>query len=80
MPDKRVKEPKAQAVFAASFPPIQSAIKFDGLGSSRFQLDVPESEVHKFLPALAWRGMLLKVTLEVMDDSGNTESSRKIHI
>jgi hypothetical protein len=80
MPDKKVKEPKAQAVFAASFPTIQSAIKFDGLGGVRFQLDVPESEVPKFLQALAWRGMVLKVTLEAADDSGNTEVTRKIHI
>jgi hypothetical protein len=73
MPDKKVKEPKAQAVFAASFPTIQSAIKFDGLGGVRFQLDVPESEVPKFLQALAWRGMVLKVTLEQETQNSLTE-------
>ena len=54
--------------FLASFPPIQSAIKIDGNGGARIQLDVPETEVGNFIRAMMWRGMRLKVTISVLQD------------
>ncbi len=52
--------------FLASLPDIQSAIKV-GAGQLRFQLDVPESELHKALPVTLLNGRVLKVTIEVED-------------
>lgn len=54
-----------EVTFLASFPPIQSAIKIDGQGGARIQLDIPESEVGNFIKAMAWRGQVLKVMIEV---------------
>lgn len=50
--------------FLAAFPPIQSAIKLDGSGGARIQLDIPESEMGNFIKAMMWRGKRLRVTLE----------------
>lgn len=49
--------------FRASFPAIQSAIKIDGSGGARIQLDIPESEMGNFITAMTWRGMQLQVTV-----------------
>jgi hypothetical protein len=54
--------------FLASFPPIQSAIKIDGQGGARIQLDIPESEMGNFIKAMAWRGKRIKVTLALDED------------
>lgn len=56
--------------FQASFPAIQSAIKVDGAGGARIQLDIPETE----MPAIArllllLRGQVLTVTVEVQESS-----------
>jgi hypothetical protein len=54
--------------FLCSFPGIQSAIKIDGAGGARIQLDIPESEMGNFIRAMTWRGKRLKVTMEACDD------------
>ena len=56
-----------KAVFLASFPDIQSAIKI-GTSGMRIQLDVPESELGNALDILAWRDALLRVTIELEQD------------
>jgi hypothetical protein len=53
--------------FLASFPPIQSAIKIDGQGGARIQLDIPESEMGNFIKAMTWRGKQLLVTIETAE-------------
>lgn len=67
--------------FLASFPPIQSAIKIDGNGGARIQLDVPETEVGNFIRAMMWRGMRLKVTISVLQDetkaNGETRENKQ---
>ena len=62
--------------FLASFPPIQSAIKIDGSGGARIQLDIPESEMGNFIPAMMWRGKRLKITIEFDDDAKPNETKR----
>lgn len=60
--------------FLASFPPIQSAIKIDGQGGARIQLDVPESEMGNFIRAMMWRGKRLIVTLTLLDEGEKNEA------
>ena len=45
--------------FLASFPPIQSAIKIDGQGGARIALDIPESEMGNFIPAMKFRARMM---------------------
>jgi len=55
-----------RVTFLASFPPIQSAIKITGNGDGmRIQLDIPESEMGNAARLLLWRGVALRVTVEV---------------
>lgn len=56
--------------FAASLPPIQSAITLDGLGDgARIKLDLPRSESGAaILLQQRGAGKLLKVTIEVLGD------------
>ena len=51
--------------FLASFPPIMSAIKCGDAGM-RIQFDVPESEMGNAVELLAMRGVVLRVTVEVL--------------
>jgi len=67
-----------KATFAATFPAIQSAIKIYGDEQGmRVQLEIPESEMAEACKMLAWRGVVLRVTVEPDDRSAD---SRKIHI
>jgi hypothetical protein len=50
--------------FRASIPPMETAIKIHGEGGARIQLDVAESDLAGFLPALVMRGKALMVTFE----------------
>ena len=69
-----------KVTFLAAFPSIQSAIKITGAGDGmRIQLDVPESQMGNAIELLAWRQRVLKVTVEVEQD-GQHETNRKIHI
>jgi len=54
--------------FRASIPPVETAIKVHGEGGARMILDVAESDLAGFLPALAYRGRMLRVTIE--EDKG----------
>lgn len=57
---------RRQVSFLASLPPIQSAVKVSGNGDGmRVQIDVPESEMPNAIDLLAWRGKVLRVTVEV---------------
>jgi hypothetical protein len=57
----------------ASIPPIQSAIKVGGDGSGRIQFDVPTTEMAQLLRLVAFApGKLLRLTIEVQDDAGET--------
>lgn len=51
------------ATFLASFPPIQSAIKI-GQDGMRLQFDVPETQMGQALKLLAWRDVVLQVTIQ----------------
>ena len=54
--------------FRASIPPMETAIKIHGEGGARLQLDIAESDLAGFLPALVMRGKVLNVTLEEAGD------------
>ena len=49
--------------FRATIPPIETAIKVHGDGGARLILDIAESDLAGFLPALVMRGKRLTVTL-----------------
>lgn len=66
-----------RAVFRAAFPCIQSAIKI-GPDGCRVQLDIPESEMAEAVKLLAWRQVVLRVTVEPDDDG--RKRSKKLHI
>jgi hypothetical protein len=58
-----------KVTFLASYPAIQSAIKIDGAGNgARIQLDIPETELYKFIKAAGWRQSVLKVTIELVEE------------
>ena len=57
-----------QVTFRASIPPMETAIKIHGEGGARLQLDIAESDLGGFLPALVMRGKVLNVTLEHAED------------
>ncbi len=69
-----------RAVFLASLPAIQSAIRRDGGGNGmRIQLDIPESEMAEAVKTLAWVQRVWKVTIEPQDrDDGTKDESRRI--
>ena len=56
-----------QVTFQASIPSLETAIKIHGDGGARLMLDVAESDLAGFLPALAYRGKRLRVTIEEAD-------------
>lgn len=54
----------APVTFPATIPPTETAIKIHGDGGARMILDIAESELAQFLPALVFRGCRLLVTIE----------------
>ena len=56
--------PCKTVTFPASIPPMETAIKIHGEGGGRLQLDIAESDLGAFLPALVMRGRQLLVTLQ----------------
>ena len=58
--------PLHHAVFLASIPPIMAGIKTGGDGM-RVQFDIPESEMGEGAKLIAMRGMVLRVTVEVVE-------------
>ena len=60
-----------RAVFMASLPAIQSAIKRDGGGNGmHIQLDIPESEMAQAVKMLAWCQCVWRVTIEPQGRDG----------
>lgn len=55
--------------FIASFPQTQGAIKFDGNGGARIQLDSPDTEAYQIARCIPLRGKLLKVTIEEVGEA-----------
>ena len=69
-----------RAVFMASLPAIQSAIKRDGGGNGmRIQLDIPESEMAQAVKMLAWTQCVWRVTIEPQERDDGTGKGRKLH-
>lgn len=58
--------------FVASFPQTQGAIKFDGNGGCRIQLDAPDTETYQIARCIPLRSKLLKVTIEALDSEPET--------
>ena len=50
--------------FLASIPLVETAVKIHGDGGARLMLDVAEADLGGFLPALAYRGKRLRITIE----------------
>jgi hypothetical protein len=57
-----MQQPKP-VTFQATIPPSETAIKIHGEGGARLQLDISETDLSTFLPALVMRGKQLMVTL-----------------
>lgn len=57
-------ESQKTVTFRATIPPMETAIKIHGEGGARMQLDIAESDLGGFLPALVMRGHRLDVTLK----------------
>lgn len=54
----------ARVSFLASIPPLQSALTVAGDGGCRLKLDADDSQLDSVLQLMAWRGELLRVTIE----------------
>lgn len=54
--------------FPATIPPMETAIKIHGEGGARIMLDVAESDLGAFLPAVAYRGRRLLVTFAKQEE------------
>lgn len=63
MKKEQTKTEAKTVTFRASIPPIETAIKVHGEGGARMILDIAESDLAGFLPALVMRGKVLQVTL-----------------
>jgi hypothetical protein len=55
---------KKTVTFPATIPPSETAIKIHGEGGARMMLDIAETDLSQFMPAVAFRGMRLSVTFE----------------
>ena len=67
MPDPLTPDPAPDfrvVTFPATIPPTETAIKIHGDGGARIILDIADSNLVKFLPAIRFRGMQIKVTFE----------------
>jgi hypothetical protein len=60
-------------VMLASIPPIMTALKVDGSGGARLQLDIPDSETEAIKALLDMRGAELVVTVQRREAQGETE-------
>lgn len=50
--------------FVASIAPLQSALQISGDGGGRLKIDFDDSQLPEVLNMMAWRGELLRVTVE----------------
>ncbi len=62
--NKPVSSSFASVTFPATIPLIETAIKIHGDGGARIILDVAESDLVKFLPAVVFRGKNVRVTFQ----------------
>ena len=58
-----------KVTFPATIPMTETAIKIHGEGGARLQLDISETNLGAFLPALVMRGKRLVVTLESEEEN-----------
>jgi hypothetical protein len=65
---KKTTQPDEGVTFRATIPPTETAIKIHGDGGARMILDIAESDLGAFLPALVMRGHGLDVTLRKRSD------------
>ena len=59
-------EKRQSVTFPATIPPMETAIKIHGEGGARIMLDVAESDLGAFLPAVQFRGVQISVTFSAM--------------
>lgn len=63
---------KVKIEFLATFPDVLAAIKVTGGGNGmRIQLDIPEDEMGNAAYLILMRQCVLKVTMEVKEESAN---------
>lgn len=62
--------------FFASIAPLQSAITVAHDGGARVKIDIPESEMPAIVRLMLYRGMVLKITVEV--EQGFTNGSTQV--
>mgnify|MGYP001616955387 CR=1 FL=1 len=71
----------AKISFLATFPMIQTAIKVDGSGGMRIQLDIPETQMANAVRLLALRQCIIQVTVEKYEqtqaNSGGDRTPRR---
>jgi hypothetical protein len=69
-------------VMVASIPPIMSALRVDGSGGARLQLDIPETEREAIKALLDMRGAELIVTIQRRElkkvEADSTDGSSEI--
>jgi len=56
--------------FLASIAPLQSAITIAHDGGARVKIDIPEDEMPAIVRLMLYRGMRLKITVEVEQPEG----------
>lgn len=54
--------------FTASIAPLQSAITIASDGGARVKLDIPEDEMPAIVRLMLYRGKVLRITIEAVDD------------
>lgn len=56
-----------KVMFAATLPPIQTAVSVSGEGDSRVKLDIPATDLAEVVRLMGMAGKVLKVTVEPME-------------
>ena len=69
----------SELTFLASIAPLQGAIKIAHDAGGRVVLDIPESEMPALMRMVLYRGVVLKVTIEVEQGltNGSTQARRR---
>jgi hypothetical protein len=68
--DTETGKPSARSItFPATIPPMETAIKIHGDGGARVQIDIAESDLGAFLPAVVFRGRRMAVTFQDAEDA-----------
>ena len=65
--------------FLASIPPLQSAIQIHGnKDGMRVKLEIPESEMANAIDLLTMRGVVLRVSVEVVTEKQSWQNVGKV--